>query len=335
MGRELKRVARDFKWPLNKTWKGFINHHYEKSRQCPDCENGYSQMGAHLHDLWYGKVTFDPVAYGSELLTKESIRDNIEKKVSRHPEYYFQPGESTDSGIDRECERMLHFWNKQWCHHLNELDVKALVDAGRLWDFTHKPLKNVSKEDSIRIYAYRLWEEAGRPEGDGKEFWVKSEEDHQGHWLPYWNGYMPTPKEVNLWSLFGMGHDSINANVCIRARCEREGHSVACATCGGEARVWSSEKDRAAYENWQKKEPPAGDGYQIWETVSEGSPISPVFANAEGLAFWMFTNHTERLSYDSWLKWINEKGWSPSIVIVGDQAMKGVEFMSQELEKVS
>ncbi len=37
---------------------------------------------------------------------------------------------------------------------------------------------------------------------------------------------------------------------------------------------------------WQPTEPPTGEGYQLWETVSEGSPISPVFASTEALAAW-------------------------------------------------
>lgn len=35
-------------------------------------------------------------------------------------------------------------------------------------------------EEDIRERAYRLWEEAGRPEGDGVEFWVRAEEDLLG-----------------------------------------------------------------------------------------------------------------------------------------------------------
>lgn len=32
-------------------------------------------------------------------------------------------------------------------------------------------------EDQIREKAYLLWEEAGRPEGDGVEFWIRAETD--------------------------------------------------------------------------------------------------------------------------------------------------------------
>jgi hypothetical protein len=33
-------------------------------------------------------------------------------------------------------------------------------------------------------------------------------------------------------------------------------------------------------------EPPKGDGYQLWETTSEGSPVSPVFKTLDELCEW-------------------------------------------------
>ena len=32
-------------------------------------------------------------------------------------------------------------------------------------------------EDDIRRLAYRKWEEAGRPEGDGSEYWLQAERE--------------------------------------------------------------------------------------------------------------------------------------------------------------
>jgi hypothetical protein len=39
----------------------------------------------------------------------------------------------------------------------------------------HKILDGI--EDAIREKAYLLWEAAGRPDGDGTEFWLKAEEE--------------------------------------------------------------------------------------------------------------------------------------------------------------
>ena len=35
--------------------------------------------------------------------------------------------------------------------------------------------------------------------------------------------------------------------------------------------------------------PPTGEGWQLWENVTEGSAVSPVFATAEELAEWLST----------------------------------------------
>jgi hypothetical protein len=88
-----------------------------------------------------------------------------------------------------------------------------------------------------------------------------------------------------------------------------------CPACNGEG----IPKDKQeAYNNWERVEPPAGEGYQIWETVSEGSPISPVFATPEELASHMAgkkwgADHGS--SYESWLNFINGPGWSVSMIM--------------------
>lgn len=43
--------------------------------------------------------------------------------------------------------------------------------------------------------------------------------------------------------------------------------------------------------------PPAGDGYQLWETTSEGSPISPVFETLDALCEWCEKNATAFAEY--------------------------------------
>lgn len=40
------------------------------------------------------------------------------------------------------------------------------------------------------------------------------------------------------------------------------------------------------------KEPPTGDGYQLWDTTSEGSPQSPVFETLDALCEWCADNAT-------------------------------------------
>lgn len=53
-------------------------------------------------------------------------------------------------------------------------------------------------------------------------------------------------------------------------------------------------------------EPPKGDGFQLWETVSEGGPISPVFKTPEELSAWCATNVPAfahyKISKEEWLE---------------------------------
>ncbi len=56
-----------------------------------------------------------------------------------------------------------------------------------------------------------------------------------------------------------------------------------CVACDGSGLGGTPEQVKASKE-WVETPPPAGDGWQLWETTSEGSPITPVFATAEELA---------------------------------------------------
>lgn len=59
-----------------------------------------------------------------------------------------------------------------------------------------------------------------------------------------------------------------------------------CQGCDGSGTTATPDQ-RAAADAWEPSDPPTGDGWQLWETVSEGSPISPVFAEREGLIDWL------------------------------------------------
>src|SRR5271166_5977460 len=53
MGRELKRVALDFRWPLQVPWEGFCNPYYAAT-PCRDCNRtGYSLMARKLSNLGF------------------------------------------------------------------------------------------------------------------------------------------------------------------------------------------------------------------------------------------------------------------------------------------
>lgn len=126
-----------------------------------------------------------------------------------------------------------------------------------------------------------------------------------------------------------LGHDAIDrwkaTKAIVRAAGLPEDYFT-CKTCGGSA----VHPDDYA---WERTDPPQGQGWQLWETVSEGSPISPVFAAPEELARWLAdggTHWENGTSYETWLRFITGPGWAPSMV-AGPQGMEsGVEAFGRE-----
>lgn len=299
MGRQLRRVPMDFDWPLNKTWKGFLNPHYkEDSVKCPFCSgSGLSKEGQALQNRWYGWGDMEPFG---KFIPKNPFSPEhpaIVAFATRNcKNSTFSPTDDPED-IAIEAKRLADLFNGQRSHHLEEVDVDALLKANRLWDFTHRIV-----------------------EGKG---WKK---------IPKAEFKKPTPEQVNIWSIQGFGHDSINCSVVCRAEAKRLKVPYLCGCCKGNGTLWRSPKHEKMCDKWKETPPPKGKGYQLWETVSEGSPISPVFETPEELARYLVANpwnSTDHCSYETWMKFICGDGWAPSMIMVNGKVMSGVEAVTE------
>lgn len=191
----------------------------------------------------------------------------------------------------------------KWCHNITQHEVDALIEANRLMDFTH------------------TW---SRENG-----WEKIEP------APFINAHM-----VNEWSKTGIGHDALNRHICVRARAEQRGVYGKCPICHGEGVVWDSPRMKERYESWEQEDPPKGEGWQLWETVSEGSPITPVYPTAEKLIKHMCRrNAPGALPWDTGYSeeaarsFVMGPCWAPSMAIIGGKLMSGVEaFVGKDEE---
>jgi hypothetical protein len=112
-----------------------------------------------------------------------------------------------------------------------------------------------------------------------------------------------------------------------------------CPVCKGEG---VDPAVREAYEAWERIEPPKGEGWQLWQTVSDG-PLSPVFKTADELVDWMCepvppkkrTRFAPEAFPDSpwgqgWRReiadpFVKKRGWAPTMVSGGGVAMDGPE----------
>lgn len=300
MSRKIYRVPVDFDWPLNQVWKGFLMPDKFDEDACPaGCKGGYSWQYNRLHDLWYGygRTPFYPAMTGSVPLTPTTpvVRAFAERNVRNSPEFYGYG----ERAIEREGRRLADMWNQQWCHHLSQTDVDALLEADRLWDFTREVIP-----------------------GKG--------------WQPKKNLVHPTAAQVNEWTIRTMGHDSVNSYIVVAARCERYRMPVLCSSCDGHGSLEAFPGQRAEAEAWEPTDPPAGEGWQLWETVSEGSPISPVCPSADALADWMSQPDRGRHSvpWDVARRFI-DVGWAPTMVVNPRTGLQpGVEAVgAQDSEK--
>ena len=166
--------------------------------------------------------------------------------------------------------------DRQWCDKITQDEVQALVDENRLWNFTRVPLNAQQKEDAQKS-------------GNGL--------------LPYNNGRIPSADEVNEWNrkMDLNGHDLINLFILVEIRAKRLGVFGHCPTCKGEGVVFKNEELRKFHKEWKEYEPPVGDGYQLWDTTGDGSPISPVFATIKELAYWCAEDSIQRWR-EKWLE---------------------------------
>ena len=75
--------------------------------------------------------------------------------------------------------------------------------------------------------------------------------------------------------------------------------------------------------------PPEGDYYQLWNTTTEGHPMSPPCKTPEELARWLVDNKASAVgfqtaSYEEWLAFIKGPGWAPSMIVTEKGITSGV-----------
>lgn len=110
------------------------------------------------------------------------------------------------------------------------------------------------------------------------------------------------------------------------------------------AECCKDDHDECEYES----NPPTGDGWQLWQTVSDG-PVTPVFATAEALIDYMSQpcDCGQRWCEDPWPtmpagkgwrravaeKFVRAKGWMPLMVMRGGRVLTTSETVDLVTER--
>jgi len=278
MGREIRRVPADFDWPLNKVWEGFLMPDELHSEKCEDCDGeGVNEATREIGRLWYDQEGFGYCGQIEDHIPDAQVIRVLEANGLR---WTYRYGKDPEGKPAERAPWYIIGDCRRWCHDLTQDEVDKLAEEGRLYDFTHT--------------------------------WTRGE-----GWKEREDGYKPTAAEVNKWSQTGHGHDAINRWICVRQRAERLGVYGKCEHCKGEGCLWRDEEHKRLHEEWSGTGPPEGPAYQVWETVSEGSPVSPAFISPSDLAQWMVENDdsiTKDMTYEQWMKFITDVQWAPSMV---------------------
>lgn len=209
--------------------------------------------------------------------------------------YFSQHCKSCDgTGYNPETKQISDDWydfensGRMWCYNITQDEVDALIEKGRLRDFT--------------------------------DTWSQERGWHPIDPLP-----VVTPEMVNKWAQRGLGHDAINRWICVETRARRLGVYGECQTCSGKGVIWFSDEVKEKSERWyndERYDPPIGDGWQLWETVSDGSPISPVYATPDGLVDYLVR---DGYSVDAAIKFVIDDQWCASMVIVDGKIYSDIE----------
>lgn len=167
-------------------------------------------------------------------------------------------------------------------------------ETKKLYDSFYGVVDGVHGHDDVRWDDKITQEEVDYLIKEGRLFgWTHKYDSDLGKWVP--TGNVPTADDVNKAQrnrTFMNTHDSINHHALTRFRANKLGVYGKCVACEGHGETWADEEVKKKHEEWARQDPPAGDGYQLWETTSEGSPISPVFKTLDELCTWSAENAT-------------------------------------------
>lgn len=265
LSRELKRVPLDFDAPIDKIWQPRLER-----PKLPPCDLCGPALAAAERREWNGAQGDGFTAEYRQLEQTWYALFTVGGEEQRHA--------------------------LQWVDKLGQHEVDALTKAHRFDPVIACP-KGCKTPEERGVKGGEPWK-TDCPECQGRG-WTREEIEVGSI----------TAAEVNEAERKGtlregFGHDGLNRHIAIEARCELLGFETTCPRCEGSGTL-GTEEERKAHEEWEMPDPPEGEGYQLWQSISEGGPVSPVFATPEELAKWLADGYTvanRPFSEEEWME---------------------------------
>ncbi len=304
MGREVKRVPVDFDWPTNEVWQGFLRPNDLEGVPCLACNaSGQTHFG------WWMQNVMHLVAM---------LATDVHEQAAQRPMHPWLQEFSRAHG---------HF---EYLHDGEWTSAEALHRGGM------RP-GQAFREMSSRFVV-------DRPGEDALKFFHGILRSHYAHrfaqddeYAKYYNPDTLPPVEQVGGSIGHSSGGSGSGNIqsaLLDVLASASGVDFVCPECNGEGATEAYEGQFAARDAWEPSDPPTGEGWQLWETVSEGSPVSPVFPDAEGLAQWLTTPEGGKMAGPSRRPMAIEQargfvgvGWAPSGFIDAGGVHDGAEYV--------
>ena len=191
MGREVKRVALDFDWPVKKAWPGYINPHY---KECPEagrtCFNGSNAAACYL-----GHITDMLTVIGGDAQRGETHPYARQLPYHMdHPEWSIQPKEIRQrmvgliQKLTDDDGDFLGFTGKGHTIFFKLLEMAGIknppYENSKEYDEAKKPAyewtnclacKGESIDPAVQG-VYDAWKRSEPPEGTGWQMWENTSE---------------------------------------------------------------------------------------------------------------------------------------------------------------
>lgn len=196
-----------------------------------------------------------------------------------------------DSGISNGYAKEAREYKKSFYGYMNDWDyIKNPYNPRQQYCPKAKPY-SIEKWEYDFLVGDNEWATRKRLFGNGE---IPSFENFGDYFLKYGD----------------LGFDSCIEHALTEEYCRRNGYKTLCPHCNGTGLVFMDNNIKHLHEEWCPVEPPEGEGFQLWENTSEGSPSSPVFGTLEELCEWCADNATtfasERATKDEWMAMLDK-----------------------------